>query len=877
MHLRFRALKPLVIAVSIACVSVTGCSKEEKSATEGEVQQLLSRAQAYQLQGQYRAAVIEAKNALQKDPNNPAAHVLIAKIYSDLGDTKQALSTLEKIDPTSDAELYVALLDTLIERGKGQTALELSKKPPADLTAEQKESLQLNTARALVLTGDFAKAGSLYQQLRNSSNEPIAFDAATGLAAIAFKANNPTEANSILDTVLAKSPKNTDALVLKAAIAYKAKDLEAAEELLSQALIGLPNTDLLTVKRATVLDSLVNVLTLEGRTAEAMVYTKMLAEARPGAENTKALFEEALELLKAGKYKDAEQKLLQVYNENNAPDAAGRLLGIIRMQEGDLEGAEQYFSQHIDPETANPEVLRLLAENELRLNKSAEALKIIEENINKSPDNADLLSVYGLAALAEGEEAKGLAAIEKALTLDPQRTKLRAALADHYLRKGKLPAAIEQMKLAIEKTPDDLALRTQLVRILFLAKRTDDVKQQAVALEKDFANNAEALSIAGSANLQLKLPEQSRVDFDKALQIDKNNINSLIGVALLEMQAKKWDSATEYADKVLDIDPNNVRAYKLLAGISTRTNHIDDFLEKLGKMSSDKINAWGPDVTLAEYYLATGDVEKALTHSKEALARSGFKDYPKTLASRIYLELARQSIGDKSITDARRYLMEGLQTNPHNLDMLDMLAHVEINAEKYTEVDKIITQIRTAYPKSVVPDLIEIDKMRKQGNKVESLAKLKSLWASRPADAVAIRVMPLLDTGAREKFAEEWGSRLPDSAEAQIFLAMQQQGKGNIDAAVAGYEKALTVSPNDARALNNLAWIKFERKQMPDALELSAKAAAIAPNDAAVLDTYGWILFNNGDKEKAQAVLKRALELSPDVAEVKQHYEAATK
>lgn len=877
MHSRLRALKPLVVAVSIACFSLTGCSKQDDNTSEGEAQQLLSRAQSYQMQGQYRAAVIEAKNALQKDPKNPAAQVLIAKIYSELGDTKQALSILEKADTAKNGELYLAHLEALVERGKGQTALEQINKPPSDLTVEQQEFVSLYKAKALVLTGDVSHASSLYQKLRSSHSEQIQLAAATGQAAIAFQANNIAEANSILDAILVKAPKETDALVLKAAIAYKIKDLDTSEELLTQALIGLPNTDLLTVKRATVLDSLINVLTLRGRTAEAMVYTKMLAEARPGAETSKAQFDEAIELLKAGNYKDAEQKLLQVYNENNAPDAAGRLLGIIRMQEGDLEGAAQYFAQHVDPETANPEILRLLAENQLRLNKSAEALSLIEENINRSPNDPDLLSVYGLAALAEGQEQKGVDAINKVLKMDPQRTKLNAALADHYLRKGDTSTAINLLREGISKTPKDLELRTQLIRVLFMTGQTETIKEEAGKLEKELSDNAEAQSVAGSSYLQLKQKDQARAAFEKGLGIDSNNINSMIGLSLLEMQSSNWDKARAYADKVVSLDTNNMRAYKLLAAIAGRTGQVEAYVDKLKQISSSAINGWGAEASLGEYYLAIGDDDQALVHTKEALARSAFRGYPRTLATRVYLQLARKQVSAKNITETRHYLMEGLQTNPHDLDLLDMLAHLEITAEKFTEVDKIILQIRDSHPRSIVPDLIEADKLRKQGNKAGALNTLQALWEKSPSDPVAIRIMPLLDEAAREKFTAEWASKAPRSANAVLFTAMQKQTRGDTDGAVAGYEQVLALNPNEPRALNNLAWIKFENGQMKQALELSTKAAELSPGDAAVLDTHGWILFNNGDKEKAREVLKRALELAPEIQEVKDHYEAALK
>lgn len=869
--------KPLAIAVSMLCLSLAACSDKKTPEKNADIDQNLARAQTYQHQGQFRAAIIEAKNALQKAPNNPDALVLVAEIYNELGDSKQALAVLEKVDATSDNKLFVTHLDTLLARGKANSALELVAKQPASLTQEQKENVELDVAKADVLTGNFSKAAETFKRLGSSNTESVRQDASIGLAGIALQANHTDDAIKILDEALSKTPTFTDALVMKASIAYQNKDLDKAEELLSQALLTLPSTDLLTEKRANVLDSLVNVLTRQGRTAEAMIYTKKLAEARPGAENVKQQFEEGVELLKAGKLDEAEQKLLQVYNQNNAPDAAGRLLGIIRMQEGDMQGAEQYFSQHIDPETANPEALRLLAESQLRQNKTAETLKVIEENISKSPDNAELLGVYGLAAIAEGQGQKGVDALEKALKIDPSRTRLRGALAEYYLRTGQIEKSLEQLKEAIQKSPADLGLRGQLIRELSMLKRYDDIKQQAALLEKDFATNADGLAAAGSTYLQLQQTQAAKIALEKALKLDANNISALLGSSVLALQNNDWDGARKFADQVVELDPNNIRAFKLLAGISYKTQSLDAYVNRLTEMSAKLINAWGPEITLSDYYLAKGDTDQALKHCKEALARSGFKGYPRDAASNLYLQIARKELRADRLTEARSALMEGLQASPNNLEMLDMLAHIEIKGEKFTEVDKIVAQIREAHPKSPVPDLIDVDKLIKQGNKSEAITKLQTLWDKSPLDPVAARLSGLLDDIAQDKFFADWVSKLPKSAEGYLLQALKQQSKGDVASAETGYRKVLELAPNEPRALNNLAWILFEKKEIPEATKLAEKAATLAPNDAAVLDTYGWILFNGGDKEKAKSVLKTALDLAPSVAEIKQHYEAATR
>ena len=63
-----------------------------------------------------------------------------------------------------------------------------------------------------------------------------------------------------------------------------------------------------------------------------------------------------MELLKAGKLDEAEQKLCRSTPEQRAR-CRWTLVWHYPYAEGDMQGAEQYF-WHIDPETANPEALR---------------------------------------------------------------------------------------------------------------------------------------------------------------------------------------------------------------------------------------------------------------------------------------------------------------------------------------------------------------------------------------------------------------------------------------------------------------------------------------------------------------------------------------
>src|SRR5690625_5656511 len=97
------------------------------------------------------------------------------------------------------------------------------------------------------------------------------------------------QAQKLIGTLLEEQPRDVKALHLDAAVALRRNDHERAERLLSTALIELPRTDIMLPERAAVLQLLVETLVALGRSTEALVYQKVLADGAPeGLEDRKS-------------------------------------------------------------------------------------------------------------------------------------------------------------------------------------------------------------------------------------------------------------------------------------------------------------------------------------------------------------------------------------------------------------------------------------------------------------------------------------------------------------------------------------------------------------------------------------------------------------
>jgi predicted Zn-dependent protease len=80
----------------------------------------------------------------------------------------------------------------------------------------------------------------------------------------------------------------------------------------------------------------------------------------------------------------------------------------------------------------------------------------------------------------------------------------------------------------------------------------------------------------------------------------------------------------------------------------------------------------------------------------------------------------------------------------------------------------------------------------------------------------------------------------------------------------------VAVQPNNAIALNNLAWALNE-VQDPAALATAEKALSLAPNSPAVADTLGWILFSRGDTKRGIDLMRKASAAAPNAVEIRLH------
>jgi len=855
------SVKPLC-AIILAAAFLQGCGgAENASIKQVKTQEYIDRAESYRRQGQYRAAIIEARNALQQNPNNRAAITELAAILNELGQGKPAAKLMEPLAADADKNEALTLAQAYSLQQKHQSVLDYLNANESRLHLGEDESANLIRARAELQHGNIDAAQRL---LARMSNKNVAANLL--LVQISLLHGDRADANSRIAQLLQQNPDNVDVLTEGARQAEQRGDLAEAEDLLGKALINLRETDILLPQKVEVLQRLVTTLTKLGRSNEALIYAKTLADANPEGKLLQDKFKQGLELFQAGKLDEAEPILTEVYNESHN-DTVGTLLGIIRYNKKDLNGAANYLAANVDPEVSPDLALTTLAATQLQLSQPEKLLALFDAPARARIKNPVLKMLVGIALTQTGSPQEGEQLIATAQTEQPDNPAIAATLARYYLLNKQFDKAIASLQRALNVHRDD-----SLQRLLIIAFANSNKADQAIATARALAASnppkAENWWILGRTALLLQRPDLAESALQTALKQRTDYLPAQLDMAQLQLLRKQPEYAETQYRQILKQHAENIAALQgLIAAVAMKSlaANIDNTVLAV----ADNNNA---RAALAEYHLRMQQPE---------IAAQLLGIIPNDTASSYALQLKQalasinsiKALQARDFDSARNYAVTGLKINPRNTALLILLARIELGAGKPDEARKIAAQLA---PQSALPEVLELqgDLAALDKQDKSAVTFYRSAWTKKPGDSIAMKLYQRLqqtnNSDEAEHFLSEWQQQIPASDSAWMVRGLQEQKAGDMNGAIGAYEKAAARNPKNAEALNNLALLYQETKDKR-ALSTAAQAYALEPKHPAILDTYGLLLAQSGQHEKGLALLRDAAALVPESKEIQQH------
>lgn len=880
-----------LIAAAI-CLLAAGCAQPKGA-------ELLARAEASLAQNDYRAAVIDLKNLLRVEPENPAARLAMGRALLGAGDMRGATLELRRASELGVPEAQTELLLGRALSGSGEHEAVIREIDASTVAegAPRREVLQIR-GEALLAVGRVAEAREALQAALALDDRDVR--TLVDLASLAMAAEGFDAARPRVDEALRLEPANP--LVWRSLGILQLQDRQfATAEVTFEKAVKLAGAPDQRIELLRTLSGLAEAQLALGK-VDAAKATIARVDALAPASPT-GLYLQARAAFLTGDYDGARRGLEQLLSHDPKNSAARLLLGAVNYTEGNLGQADMYLASVVASEPDNSFARKLLADTRMRQRQPRDALKVLEPDLRQGDRVA--LSMAGWASLQAGDLDAGLAYLQQGVSAHPDDAQLSLQLAAGYLAAGRMDRAVAVLENL--KAGGDAAYQREV--LLLTAKIRSGDREAALAQARRLVDAHPEDSLAHSiiGGMQLAAGERlaARSHFERAVQLAPKNPAALLNLGKLELLEGKLDSAEQDFKAALALKPGHPALLVASAQLALARGDVPGAIRWLEKARSENPQAIEPRVLLGQYYLAQREFVAAQQVALEAnqlapedpaalnilgltLTASGraadgvsaleglARRQPESAQYRF--SLARAYLASGSTANALASAREAVKLDGKFLPAHALMAALLAERGEVKEAEQVLVRMRRVDAKDPTTRFVEGD-----------LAMLARRYAvAATAYGEAQKVVPSRALAQREYLArrlggldaptrplDEWLADHPQDDGLRLLLAQAQHADGQQDAAVRSYEQVIARDPRNATALNNVAWLQLSVGQKDAALRNAERAYELQSNLGDIVDTYGWALLQNGQASRALELLRKAHGLAPRTPEIRYHLAAA--
>jgi putative PEP-CTERM system TPR-repeat lipoprotein len=858
---------------------------------------LLTSAREYLAKNDNNAAVIQLRNALQKNPDLAEARFLLGKLLLESGDAAGAEKELQAASALQypDEQVVPPWARSLVLIGDNKKVIdELSR---VDIAGpDGKAELLTAVGQAYLAERKPEQAGVSLSAALTAKPEYV--PAHLGQARISASAGNLPEASTAVDRALAIAPNNPDALQFKGDILLAQRQPEPALAVYRKAVGAKPG--FLAGHTA-----IVSLLVQQRKVEDAAKQLEAMKQAAP--QHPQTLYLQALIAYLQKDMPTAREAILQQLRA--VPDDLRGLLlaGAIELELKSYGQAEMYTLKVLDHMPQQRLARRTLIMSYLRSGQSAKALEALKPVLNSIGKDANMLGLAGEVFIINGQASRAAEYFAQAAAIEPADPARRTSLALSRVAAGDSDRAFHDLEQA---AASDSGTRADLALIAtHLQRREYDKALAAInALEKKQPGTALPHSLRGTVLLAKRELPGARLHFERALQIDPMHFPAAASLAELDMAENKPDAARQRYESIVAKDPKHMQALVGLAAIRARTAGAsagqpragpdEEVVSLLNRAIAANPAEPAPRLTLIGYYVGSNDAKNGARAAQEAVAAlperpevldaagrayqaagdtfQALKMYEKLaslqrMSPLPYLRMAEIHLSAKNKDAASDSLRKALEIKPDFVEAQHRLITLELDAGRTREALNVAQQVQKQRPNESVGYLFEGSIYAAQNKWTDAVTAYQTGLKHVESTDLAVRLHEALAAASgkeAEQFASTWSKNHPKDAAFRMHLAENALAKKDYGTAAQHYRKVLESQPDNALVLNNLAWVEGQLKN-PKAVELAENANKLAPNQPSIMDTLGMLLIEKGDTARGLELLQKASTMAPQAAAIR--------
>ena len=432
---------------------------------------------------------------------------------------------------------------------------------------------------------------------------------------------------------------------------------------------------------------------------------------------------------------------------------------------------------------------------------------------------------------------------EQIIKIEPDNVDDHLLLGRLYRLDNELQKAEAEFKTAVKLQPDSEEAVTTLA---YLYNEEGDTTRavQVLGAVPDASKSAKLYSALGYTYEQQKQYKQAIDAYRHAIELDRDNLDAIRGLAQNLLNDGQTDAALEQYKIIADANPEDAQTYLKIAEIDRRNGKFDEALENLKKAESLVQDSIEVPYNIAAVYQSQGRYDEATKVLQDLLDKTEKKDNS-------------YSAGEKN----------------NRAVFLERLGTIYREEQNYTlAVDTFRKMLALGDENAVRGYQQIIDTYRESKQWPQATAAAKEATQKLPNDRglKMVYAAQLADAGQSDKAIADVRSLLKGSAEDRdvyITLGQMYTRLKQFDEAQQAFQKAeeLSSKPDDKQYVYFLRGSSYEReKKYEQAEEMFRKVLANDPQSAMTLNYLGYMLADRGVKlDEAIAMIKKAVDLDP--------------
>lgn len=557
--------------------------------------------------------------------------------------------------------------------------------------------------------------------------------------------------------------------------------------------------------------------------------------------------------------------------------------------------AIEEYRQAIDADPTSEYLTSGLAELYAKTGRIRDAVLEAQDILKRDPNNLEAHKLLGRIYLRSlgpdvQENSSGsqnvlklaIEQYEQIVKIEPDSVDDHLLLGRLYRLNNDLQKAESEFNTAVKLEPDSEEAVTTLA-YLYNEEGDSAHAVQVLSSIPDAGRSAKLYSALGYTYEQQKQYKEAIGAYRHAIELDRDNLDAIRGLAENLMNDGQTDAALEQYKIIADANPEDAQTYLRIAEIYRKDGKFDLALENLKKAESMVQDSVEVPYNIAAVYQAQGRYDEAAQILQDLLKKSEKPDNSYSQGERnnraVFLERLGTVYKDNSNTPAALDTFRKMLTlgDENAVRGYQQLIDTYREAKQWQQATDVAREATQKLPKDRGLKMVYAAQLADMGQPDAGLEQVKSLLKGTPDDReVYITLSQMYSRLKRWPEAEEALNKAgqlstkQDDKEYVDFLrgsTLERQKK--YEPAEEMFRKVLVAEPQNATALNYLGYMLADRGvKLDEALNFIKKAVDLDPANGAYLDSLGWAYFKLGKYDLAEENLIKAsqrIETDPTV------------